>query len=158
MKEKKLRIEDALSATKAAIEEGVVSGGGIALINTIQNVEKLIENLEYEEEIGAKIILKALEEPLRQIVINAGIESAVVINKVKESKKGIGFDVIKGIYVNMKEAGIIDPTKVTRSALQNATSIASMVLTTESLVADVINSKGENYEDNNYDNPINGIY
>jgi len=134
MKEKKLRIEDALSATKAAVEEGIVAGGGIALINVMPKVEKVISTLDEDEKIGAKIILKALEEPLRQIATNAGLEGAVILQKVKESKPGVGFDGSKEEYVDMKKAGIVDPTKVTRSALQNAASVASMILTTESVV------------------------
>ncbi len=134
MKEKKLRIEDALSATKAAVEEGIVAGGGIALINVMPKVEKVISTLDEDEKIGAKIILKALEEPLRQIATNAGLEGAVILQKVKESKPGTGFDSSKEEYVDMKKAGIVDPTKVTRSALQNAASVASMILTTESVV------------------------
>ena len=136
MKEKKLRIEDALSATRAAVEEGIVAGGGTALINVIPSVEKIAEKLPEEEKIGASIVLKALEEPLKQIVKNAGLEPAVVLENVKKSKQGIGFDAKEEEYVDMKKAGIVDPTKVTRSALQNAASIASMVLTTESLVTD----------------------
>ena len=136
MKEKKLRIEDALSATKAAVEEGIVAGGGTALINVIPKVEKLVSSLEEGEKLGASIVLKALEEPLSQIVRNAGLEPAVVVENVKKADDGFGFDASKEQYVDMKKAGIVDPTKVTRSALQNATSIASMVITTESLVAD----------------------
>ena len=136
MKDKKLRIEDALSATKAAVEEGIVAGGGTALINVIPSVEKLVSSLEEGEKLGAKIVLKALEEPLSQIVRNAGLEPAVVVENVKKADLGFGFDAAKEQYVDMKKAGIVDPTKVTRSALQNATSIASMVITTESLVAD----------------------
>jgi len=136
MKEKKLRIEDALSATKAAVEEGIVAGGGTALVNVMPKVEKAIETLDEDEKIGAKIILKALEEPLRQIATNAGLEGAVILEKVRASKLGTGFDSSKEEYVDMKKAGIVDPTKVTRSALQNAASIASMVLTTESIVTD----------------------
>ena len=136
MKDKKLRIEDALSATKAAVEEGIVAGGGTALINVIPKVEKLVSSLEEGEKLGAKIVLKALEEPLTQIVRNAGLEPAVVVENVKKAEAGFGFDATKEQYVDMKKAGIVDPTKVTRSALQNATSIASMVITTESLVAD----------------------
>ena len=136
MKDKKLRIEDALSATKAAVEEGIVAGGGTALVNVIPTVEKLVNTLEGGEQLGAKIVLKALEEPVRQIAINAGLEPAVIVNKVKSEKVGVGFDAAKEEYVDMKKAGIVDPTKVTRSALQNAASIASMVLTTESLVTD----------------------
>ena len=136
MKEKKLRIEDALSATKAAVEEGVVAGGGTALVNVIPEVEKLIKKLDDDEKIGARIILKALEEPVRQIATNAGLEGAVILEKVKTSPIGTGFDSKKEEYVDMKKAGIVDPTKVTRSALQNAASIASMILTTESVVTD----------------------
>ena len=141
MKDKKLRIEDALSATKAAVEEGIVAGGGTALVNVIPTVEKLVNSLEGGEQLGAKIVLKALEEPVRQIAINAGLEPAVIVNRVKGEKAGIGFDAAKEEYVDMKKAGIVDPTKVTRSALQNAASIASMVLTTESLVADAPEKK-----------------
>ncbi len=136
MKEKKLRIEDALSATKAAVEEGIVAGGGTALINVIPKVEKMMENMPEGEKLGAKIVLTALEEPLKQIVRNAGLEPAVVVANVKKAELGFGFDAAKEQYVDMKKSGIVDPTKVTRSALQNATSIASMVLTTESLVTD----------------------
>ena len=136
MKDKKLRIEDALSATRAAVEEGIVAGGGTALINVIPKVEKLAETLEGGEELGAKIVLKALEEPVKQIAINAGLEPAVIVDKVKTSKVGVGFDAAKEEYVDMKKVGIVDPTKVTRSALQNAASISSMVLTTESIVTD----------------------
>lgn len=141
MKDKKLRIEDALSATKAAVEEGIVAGGGTALVNVIPTVEKLVASLEGGEQLGAKIVLKALEEPVRQIAINAGLEPAVIVNKVKSEKAGVGFDAAKEEYVDMKKAGIVDPTKVTRSALQNAASIASMVLTTESLVTDAPEKK-----------------
>ena len=136
MKDKKLRIEDALSATKAAVEEGIVSGGGTALINIIPNVKNLAETLQGGENLGAKIVLKALEEPAKQIAINSGLEPAVIIDKIKNSETGIGFDASTETYVDMKKVGIVDPTKVTRSALQNAASIASMVLTTESLVTD----------------------
>ena len=136
MKDNKLRIEDALSATKAAVEEGVVAGGGTALINVIPKVEKLVSTLKDDEKLGASIVLKALEEPLSQIVRNAGLEPAVVVENVKKADQGFGFDAAKEQYVDMKKAGIVDPTKVTRSALQNATSIASMVITTESLVTD----------------------
>ena len=136
MKEKKLRIEDALSATRAAVEEGIVAGGGTALVNIIPDVEKTVKNLSEEEKIGAKIVLKALEEPVRQIAINAGLEGAVILNKIKQSEVGIGFNAAKEEYVDMKKTGIVDPTKVTRSALQNAASIASMILTTESIVTD----------------------
>ena len=141
MKDKKLRIEDALSATKAAVEEGIVSGGGTALLNVIPEVEKLVNSLEGGEQLGAKIVLKALEEPAKQISINAGLEPAVIVEKIKHEKVGIGFDASSETYVDMKKAGIVDPTKVTRSALQNAASIASMVLTTESLVTDAPEEK-----------------
>lgn len=136
MKEKKLRIEDALSATKAAVEEGIVAGGGTALINAIENVDKFADTLEGDEKTGAKIVVKALEAPLMQIATNAGLEGAVIIDKIKAGKKNIGFDAYNETYVDMFKAGIVDPVKVTRSALENAASVASMVLTTESLVAD----------------------
>ena len=136
MKEKKLRIEDALSATKAAVEEGIVAGGGTALVNVIPEVEKLAGTLEEDEKLGAKIVLKALEEPVRQIATNAGLEGAVILQRIKTSEAGIGFDSSKEEYVDMKKSGIVDPTKVTRSALQNAASIAGMFLTTESVVTD----------------------
>ena len=138
---KKLRIEDALSATKAAVEEGIVAGGGTALIDVIPEVEKFVETLEGGEKLGAKIVLRALEEPAKQIAVNAGLEPAVIVNKVKQSEVGVGFDASKEEYVDMKKSGIVDPTKVTRSALQNAASIASMVLTTESIVTDVPEEK-----------------
>ena len=144
MKDKKLRIEDALSATRAAVEEGVVSGGGTALINVIPEVQKVESSLKGGEKVGAGIVLKALEEPLKQIVKNAGLEPAVVLENVKKANTGFGFDASKEEYVDMKKAGIVDPTKVTRSALQNAASIASMVLTTESLVTDAPEPKGCN--------------
>jgi len=134
MKEKKLRIEDALSATRAAVEEGIVSGGGTAYINVIPEVEELLKDAKDDEKVGIKIVLNALEEPVRQIAANAGLEGAIILDKVKNSKQGIGFDAKKEEYVDMKKAGIVDPTKVTRSALQNAESIASMILTTESCV------------------------
>ena len=136
MKEKKLRIEDALSATRAAVEEGIVAGGGTALINVMPKVEGLVETLEEDEKLGAKIVLRALEEPVRQIATNAGLEGAVILQKIKSSEVGIGFNAAKEEYVDMKKEGIVDPTKVTRSALQNAASIASMILTTESVVTD----------------------
>ena len=136
MKEKKLRIEDALSATKAAVEEGIVAGGGTAFLNIISDVEKALEEMTEEEKIGGKIVLKALEEPTKQIAINAGLEPAVIVDKIKLSEKGIGFNASNNTYVDMKKVGIVDPTKVSRSALQNAASIASMVLTTESIVTE----------------------
>ena len=136
MKEKKLRIEDALSATKAAVEEGILPGGGTAYVNVIPEVEKLLAEVSEDEKIGVKIILKALEEPVKQIATNAGLEGAVILDKVKSSKPGVGFDAYKEEYVDMKKAGVVDPTKVTRSALQNAESVASMILTTESIMTD----------------------
>lgn len=138
MKEKKLRIEDALAATKAAVEEGIVAGGGTAFINAIPVVEKMIPSLDGDEKTGAKIILKALEAPVRQIAENAGLEGSVIVDKIRRSRKvGYGFDAYNEVYTDMIPAGIVDPTKVTRSALQNAASVAAMVLTTESLVADI---------------------
>ena len=137
MKEKKLRIEDALNATKAAVEEGIVAGGGTALVSVIPAVDKLISELDGEEAIGAKIIRKALEEPLRQIAINAGLEGAVIVQNVINADPEVGFDAYKEEYVNMIDAGIVDPTKVTRSALQNSSSIASVFLTTEAAVAEI---------------------
>ncbi|MBO7548647.1 MAG: chaperonin GroEL, partial [Clostridia bacterium] len=136
IKEKKLRIEDALNATRAAVEEGYVAGGGVALIDVIPEVEKLLKVTEGDEKTGVKIVLRALEEPVRQIAENVGFEGSVVVDKVKRAKKGTGFDAYNETFVDMVKAGIIDPAKVTRSALQNAASIASMVLTTEALVAD----------------------
>ena len=137
MKEKKLRIEDALAATKAAVEEGIVAGGGVALLNATDAVAKLVETAEGDEKTGVRIVLKALEEPLRQIAANGGLEGSIIIDTIRRSGKvGYGFDAYKEEYCDMISAGIVDPTKVTRSALQNAASIAAMVLTTESLVAD----------------------
>lgn len=137
MKEKKLRIEDALAATKAAVEECIVAGGGTALINAMPAVKKLVDKLSGDEKTGAQIVYKALEEPVRQIAVNAGLEGSVIIDKIIRSRKvGYGFNAYTSEYVDMIPAGIVDPTKVTRSALQNAASVASMVLTTESLVAD----------------------
>ena len=137
MKEAKLRMEDALAATRAAVEEGIISGGGSAYIHATKEVSKILDTLEGDEKTGAKIILKALEAPLYHIAANAGLEGSVIINKVKESAVGTGFDAYKEEYVNMIEAGILDPAKVTRSALQNATSVASTLLTTESVVANI---------------------
>ncbi len=137
MKEAKLRMEDALNATRAAVEEGIVSGGGSAYIHASKEVAKLVDTLEGDEKTGACVILKALDAPLHQIAANAGLEGAVIINKVKESATGIGFDAYKEEYVDMVEAGILDPAKVTRSALQNATSVAATFLTTESCVANI---------------------
>ena len=136
MKDKKLRIEDALSATRAAVEEGIVAGGGTAYLNIIPEVEKEVSSLQGDEKLGASIVLKALEEPAKQIAVNAGLEPAVIVEKVKTSEKGVGFNAANNTYVDMKKAGIVDPTKVSRSALQNAASVASMVLTTESIVTE----------------------
>ena len=136
MKDRKLRIEDALSATKAAVEEGIVAGGGTAFVNIIPDVQEAVLQLHGDEKIGGKIILRALEEPVRQIAANAGLEPAVILEKVKTSEVGVGYDAANDRYVDMKKAGIVDPTKVSRSAIQNAVSIASMILTTESLVTD----------------------
>ena len=137
MKEKKLRMEDALAATRAAVEEGIVSGGGSAYIHASKKVAELAATLSGDEKTGANVVLKALEAPLYHISANAGLEGAVIINKVRESEVGVGFDAYNEVYVNMVEAGIIDPAKVTRSALQNATSVASTLLTTESVVAEI---------------------
>ncbi len=136
MKEKKLRIEDALAATKAAVEEGIVAGGGTAYLNAMPKVSAMLKDIHGDEKTGVQIILKALEEPIRQIAANAGLEGSVIVDKVKNEKTGMGFDALKEVYVDMIAAGIVDPAKVTRSALQNAASVASMVLTTESVVAD----------------------
>ena len=136
MKEKKLRIEDALSATRAAIEEGIVAGGGTAFVNVIPKLEQFAKTLIDDERLGAKIVLKALDKPLKQIAKNAGLEGAVILEKVKTKEDGFGFDVTNEEYVDMKKFGIVDPTKVTRCALQNAASIASMFLTTERVVID----------------------
>ena len=144
MKEKKLRIEDALNATRAAVEEGIVAGGGTALVSTIPVLDKLVEALEGEEQLGAKIVRKALEEPLRQIAINAGLEGAVIVQNVISEDPEVGFDALNEKYVNMIEAGIVDPTKVTRSALQNAASIAGVFLTTEAAVADIPEKEDKN--------------
>lgn len=138
MKEKKLRIEDALSATKAAVEEGIVAGGGVALINAIPAVEALIANATGDTKTGMQIVLKVLEEPIKQIATNAGLEGSVIVENIKKSGKvGYGFNALTEEYTDMISSGIVDPTKVTRSALQNAASVAAMVLTTESLVADI---------------------
>ncbi len=138
MKEKKLRIEDALSATKAAVEEGIVAGGGVALINAIPEVEKLIPTAEGDEKTGVQIVLKALEEPVRQIAVNAGVEGSVIVDTIKKAGKvGYGYNALTDEYMDMISNGVVDPTKVTRSALQNAASVAAMVLTTESLVTDI---------------------
>ena len=138
MKEKKLRIEDALAATKAAVEEGIVAGGGTALLNAIPAVEAELAKVDGDEKTGVQIVLKALEEPVRQIAANAGLEGSVIVENIKNSGKvGYGFNALTEEYDDMLTAGIVDPTKVTRSALENAASVASMVLTTESLVADI---------------------
>ena len=137
MKESKLRLEDALNATRAAVEEGIIAGGGSAYIHASKKVAAFAETLEGDEKTGAKVILKALSAPLYYIAANAGLEGAVIINKVKESAEGVGFDAATEEYVNMVESGILDPVKVTRSALQNATSVASTLLTTESAVANI---------------------
>ncbi|MDY5965162.1 MAG: TCP-1/cpn60 chaperonin family protein, partial [Peptostreptococcus porci] len=137
MKERKLRIEDALNATKAAVQEGIVSGGGTAFVSIIPAVDDLVDSLDGEEKLGAKIIRRALEEPLRQIAHNAGLEGSVIIQNVINSEANVGFDALNEKYVDMIEAGIVDPTKVSRSALQNAASIASVFLTTEAAIADL---------------------
>ncbi|MBU5668676.1 chaperonin GroEL [Peptoniphilus sp. MSJ-1] len=137
LKERKLRIEDALAATRAAVEEGIVPGGGTVLIDSIDAVAKVVDELEGDEKTGANIILKALEEPLKQIAENAGLEGSIIVENVKSKEKGIGFDAAKAEYKDMIEAGIVDPTKVTRSALQNAASVAAMILTTEAAVANI---------------------
>jgi chaperonin GroEL len=138
MKEKKLRIEDALNATRAAVQEGIVPGGGTAYLNIINEVKKLIKTVDGDEKTGVKIVVKALEEPTRQIAINAGFDGGVVVDKIMNSgKMGYGFDAYNEVYCDMVSAGIVDPTKVTRSALQNAASIASIILTTEAVVADI---------------------
>ena len=139
MKEKKLRIEDALAATRAAVEEGIVPGGGVALLTAIPTIKRLVKTLSGDEKTGAEIVLKALEEPLRQIAINAGIDGSIIVNNILTAKKPFtfGYDALKNEYGDMVERGIIDPTKVTRSALQNAASVASTLLTTESVVADI---------------------
>ena len=137
MKEKKLRIEDALSATKAAVEEGIVAGGGVAMLNAIPSVEKLAVSVGGDVKTGVKIVQRALEEPIRQIAKNAGLEGSVIIDKIKRARKvGYGFNAANETYGDMMEMGIVDPTKVSRSALQNAASVAAMVLTTESLVSE----------------------
>ncbi|MBP7403153.1 MAG: chaperonin GroEL, partial [Clostridia bacterium] len=137
MKEKKLRIEDALAATKAAVEEGIVAGGGTAFVNVINDVKKLLDTTTGDVRTGVQIVIKALEEPIRQIATNAGLDGSVIVEKVKNSPIGYGFDVLKEEYTDMLEAGIVDPAKVTRSALQNAASVAAMLLTTEAIVGDI---------------------
>ena len=155
MKEKKLRIEDALNATKAAVEEGIIAGGGTAYINVMDRVAKLVKTLDGDEKTGAKIVLKALEEPLRQIAENAGFDGSVVVDKVKNSRKiGYGFDAYDEVYCDMMEHGIVDPTKVTRCALQNAASVAATVLTTEAIVAE----KKEEHPEPAAQPPMGGMY
>ena len=158
MKDRKLRIEDALSATRAAVEEGIVAGGGTAYINIIPELQKSVNELTGDEKIGGKIILRALEEPVRQIAINAGLEPAVILENVKKQKEGIGFDAKHEEYVDMKKAGIVDPMKVSRSALQNAESVASMILTTESIVAEIPEEKSCNCGNNGADAGMGGMY
>ena len=158
MKDRKLRIEDALSATRAAVEEGIVAGGGTAYINIIPELQKSVDELTGDEKIGGKIILRALEEPVRQIAINAGLEPAVILENVKKQKEGIGFDAKHEEYVDMKKAGIVDPMKVSRSALQNAESVASMILTTESIVAEIPEEKSCNCGNNGADAGMGGMY
>ncbi len=143
MKEKKLRIEDALNATKAAVEEGIVAGGGTAYIDVIDEVAKLLDSTDGDERTGVKLVVRALEEPLRQIAENAGLDGSVVVDKIKNSAKGIGFDAYNEVYVDMLNVGIVDPTKVTRSALQNAASVAATVLTTEAVVSDIPNPQAD---------------
>lgn len=158
MKDRKLRIEDALSATRAAVEEGIVAGGGTAYINIIPELQKSVNELTGDEKIGGKIILRALEEPVRQIAINTGLEPAVILENVKKQKEGIGFDAKHEEYVDMKKAGIVDPMKVSRSALQNAESVASMILTTESIVAEIPEEKNCNCGNNGADAGMGGMY
>ena len=138
MKEKKLRIEDALAATRAAVEEGIVPGGGVALLSTIPELKKLVASLQGDEKTGASIVMRAIEEPVRQIAKNAGFDGSVVVNNILKAKKAnYGFDALKNRYTDMVESGIIDPTKVSRSVLQNAASVAATLLTTESIVTDI---------------------
>ena len=137
MKERKLRIEDALNATKAAVEEGIVPGGGTAYVNALPAIAKLLDETEGDVKTGVKIVLRALEEPVRQIAANAGLDGSVICEKIKNSTPGTGFDALNDKYVDMFEAGIVDPAKVTRSALQNAASVSSTVLTTEAVVTDI---------------------
>jgi chaperonin GroEL len=141
LKDRKLRIEDALSATKAAVEEGIVAGGGTTLVNLVRALDKVAETVTGDERTGVEIVKKALEAPLRQIAENAGIEGAVILEQVRNSAAGIGYNALTGEFVNMIDAGIVDPAKVTRSALQNAASIASMLLTTEALVVEKVDKK-----------------
>ena len=147
LKERKLRIEDALNSTRAAVEEGIVSGGGTALVNVYKKVEALLETTEGDVATGVKIVLRALEEPVRQIANNAGLEGSIVVDRLKREEVGIGFNAADGEWVNMMQAGIVDPTKVTRSALQNAASVAAMFLTTEAVVADIPEPAGAGMPD-----------
>jgi len=137
LKERKLRIEDALNSTRAAVEEGIVSGGGTALVNVYRTVEELLTSTKGDVATGIRIVLRALEEPVRQIANNAGLEGSIVVDRLKREEVGIGFDAAEGEWVNMMDAGIVDPTKVTRYALQNAASVAAMFLTTEAVIANV---------------------
>ena len=158
MKDRKLRLEDALSATKAAVEEGIVPGGGTAYIDILPKVSEMVENLHGDEKIGGRIIVRALQEPVRQIAINAGLEPAVILEKVKNSSVGVGFNAAVEEYVDMKKAGIVDPTKVSRSALQNAASIASMILTTESIVTDKKEPESCKCTHDDHEEGMNGMY
>ena len=158
MKDRKLRIEDALSATRAAVEEGILPGGGTAYINVIPELKETINELKGDEKVGAEIIVKALQEPLKQIAYNAGLEPAVILEKVSNETEGIGFDAKNEKYVDMKKAGIVDPTKVSRSALQNAESIASMILTTESIVVNIPEKKECNCGGGNPQAGMGGMY
>ena len=144
MKEMKLRIEDALAATRAAVEEGIVSGGGTCYISATKAVEKLVETLSGDEKTGAEIVLRAIEEPVKQICANAGVEGAVVVERIKNGAAGLGYNALTGEFVDMIKDGIVDPAKVTRSALQNAASAAGMILTTESVVADLPSKEADN--------------
>jgi len=138
MKEKKLRIEDALAATRAAVEEGIVPGGGVALLSTVPSIKNLVDSLEGDEKTGATIVMKAVKEPILQIAKNAGLDGSVIVNTIETSgKANYGFDALKNEYTDMVKSGIIDPTKVSRSVLQNAASVASTLLTTESIVTDI---------------------
>ena len=157
MKEKKLRMEDALAATKAAVEEGIVAGGGAAYIHAIEVVKKAVKDLKGDEKTGANIVIKALESPLRQIAINAGLEGSVIVNKVKELADNVGFNALTEEYVEMVDAGILDPTKVTRSALQNATSVASIFLTTEAVVAELPAKNSLPMSDSGMGNGMGGL-
>lgn len=158
MKEKKLRIEDALNATKAAVEEGIVAGGGTAYVNILEKVKEFANSLESDEKLGAKMVEKALEAPIKQIAFNAGVEGAVIVDKIQSLEKGFGYDALNDKFVDMKKSGIVDPTKVTRSALQNAASIAAMIITTETLVADKVEKDGCSCSSHDMPNPGMGMY